>query len=218
LSPLTEEQLSAIQKWEEREEVVDDEAAAARIQDAFPIKPEELILRAKLYLAKNQYSIEDPSMMADDFEFVGTIIGPLDKATLTKNLAAFDLVSAFPDQKVQWHHFRVDPFDASRVWFTARSMGKNTGTLPPLISEPTNLSFQSPPEACSLKFNEQGKVVEYTAGAVMDRRQGNTGGIGGVLGPLYAIGKGFPMPEAQPYEWSWQRKLLTWVTETLGGM
>jgi len=37
-------------------------------------------------------------------------------------------------------------------------------------------------------------------GYVIDRRQGNTGGRGGLLGPLYAIGKGFPFPEAQPYD------------------
>ncbi|CAK9050965.1 unnamed protein product [Durusdinium trenchii] len=93
----------------------------------------------------------------------------------------------------------------------------NLGAIPPLIPEATNKAFESPPEACSLRFNEQGQVVEYTAGYVIDRRQGNTGGRGGLLGPLYAIGKGFPFPEAQPYEWSWQRKLFTWLGELLAG-
>eukprot|EP00438_Fugacium_kawagutii_P012410 Skav215464 [mRNA] locus=scaffold1089:262898:263873:- [translate_table: standard] len=77
-----------------------------------------------------------------------------------------------------------------------------------MVSQIALLAFESPPEACSLRFNDNGQVVEYTAGTVggaakryvIDRRQGNTGGRGGLLGPLYAIGKGFPFPEAQPYD------------------
>ena len=34
----------------------------------------------------------------------------------------------------------------------------------------------------------------------MDRTTGNTGGLGGLFGPLYAIGKGLPFPEAQPFK------------------
>jgi hypothetical protein len=37
-----------------------------------------------------------------------------------------------------------------------------------------------------------------------DKTLGNTGGMGGVFGPLYCIGKGFPFPEAKPYSPSWQ--------------
>jgi hypothetical protein len=34
----------------------------------------------------------------------------------------------------------------------------------------------------------------------MDRSIGNTGGLGGIFGPLVAIGKPFPFPEARPYK------------------
>jgi len=215
---LTTEEAKLVQEWEEREEVVTDAKEATLIAShAFPIPPEDLIQLTKLYLAKNQYGVVAPEMLADDFEFVGQVIGPLDKATFIKQLGQFDLPTAFPDGKVRWHHFRVDPYDASRVWFTGRSSGTNLGAVPPLIAEATNKAYQSPPEACSLKFNAQGQVVEYTAGYVIDRRQGNTGGRGGLLGPLYAIGKGLPFPEAQPYEWSWQRKFFTWLGEALAG-
>ncbi|CAE7330397.1 unnamed protein product, partial [Symbiodinium sp. KB8] len=218
LGALTKEELEAVKAWEQKEEVVTDVREGDMIAShKFPIPAEELIQRTKLYLAKNQYGIKEPDMLAEDFEFVGQVIGPLDKATFIRQLGQFDLLVAFPDVKVRWHHFRVDPYDASRVWFTGRSMGTNLGAVPPLISEATNKAYESPPEACSLRFNEQGQVVEYTAGYVMDRRQGNTGGRGGLLGPLYAIGKGFPFPEAQPYEWSWQRKLFTWLGEALAG-
>eukprot|EP00913_Durusdinium_trenchii_P035732 g33435.t1 len=90
----------------------------------FAIPPEELIQRAMLYLAKNQYGVEDPNDLADDFLFV---IGPLEKDEFIKTLGQFDLKVAFPDQKVRWHDFRVDPYEPSRVWFTARSMGTHLG-------------------------------------------------------------------------------------------
>lgn len=218
LVPLAEEQLTAIRAWEEQEEVIDGKVRDEKIRAAgFPIAPEELIQRAKLYLAINQYGVEDAGMLADEFRFVGHVIGPLDKATFIKQLGQFDLRAAFPDQKVRWHDFRVDPFEPSRVWFTGRSTGTNLGPLLPLVQGPTNKAFESPPEACSLRFNADGQVVEYTAAHVMDRQQGNTGGLGGLLGPLYAIDRGFPFPEAQPYEWSWQRKLFSWLGSLLAG-
>ena len=34
----------------------------------------------------------------------------------------------------------------------------------------------------------------------MDRSVGNTGGLGGIFGPLVAIGKPLPFPEARPYK------------------
>lgn len=37
---------------------------------------------------------------------------------------------------------------------------------------------------------------------VMDRRIGNTGGLGGIYGILYAIGKPLPFPEARPWKMS----------------
>eukprot|EP00435_Cladocopium_sp_Y103_P037222 s1307_g9.t2 len=214
---LTKEEQEVVKEWRAREEVITLEEAKDKVKGQFVIPPEELIEKAMLYLAKNQYGVEDPNDLADDFLFVGQVIGPLEKDEFIKTLGQFDLKVAFPDQKVRWHDFRVDPYDPSRVWFTARSMGTNLGAIPPLIAEATNKAFESPPEACSLRFNGQGQVVEYTAGYVIDRRQGNTGGRGGLLGPLYAIGKGFPFPEAQPYEWSWQRKLFTWLGELLAG-
>ena len=64
----------------------------------------------------------------------------------------------------------------------------------------------------SLKFNEHGKVVLYTGGYVMDKTIGNTGGIGGVFGILYAIGKPLPFPEGHPYRKSITLRLFSWFS------
>ena len=36
----------------------------------------------------------------------------------------------------------------------------------------------------------------------MDREVGNTGGLGGLYGIMYAIGKPLPFPEARPWKMS----------------
>jgi len=198
------------------EQVVDEDAMQrAR---SFPMGEEELIRRAKLYLALNQDDVTAPELLAEDFEFCAPIIGPLGKAKYIEQFRAFDFRAAFPDANNAWHHFRVDPFEPNRVWFTTRGSGTNTGPAAPLITEPTGKRFENPPQACSLRFNEAGEANQYTIGYVMDRRVGNTGGIGGLFGILYAVGKPFPYPEAQPYQPSWQRVLFNSAVQFLASL
>ena len=45
----------------------------------------------------------------------------------------------------------------------------------------------------------------------MDKTIGNSGGLGGIFGPLYAIGKGLPFPEARPYRKSLQYSIFTFI-------
>ena len=46
---------------------------------------------------------------------------------------------------------------------------------------------------------------------VVSLRSGNTGGLGGVFGILYAIGYGLPFPEAQPWSKSFQYSVFNQV-------
>ena len=43
---------------------------------------------------------------------------------------------------------------------------------------------------------------------VVDRRQGNTGGLGGAFGYFYGTGNPLPIPECQPYKKSKRFALL----------
>ena len=65
---------------------------------------------------------------------------------------------------------------------------------------PTGVRVESPPQSCSVIFNAEGLVRKFTIGYVMDRDVGNSGGLGGAYGLLYAIGKPLPFPEAQPWK------------------
>lgn len=125
---------------------------------------------------------------------------PLAKDTFVQAFNSFDLLEAFPDmkcapppraaprrgcpitstlvpspkQRFQYHHFRVDPFEPARVWYTARAVGTHTGSFAGAIAA-TGKLVESPPQACSLQFNDRGECTQLTVGYVMDRQLGNTG-------------------------------------------
>ena len=60
-------------------------------------------------------------------------------------------------------------------------------------------------------INEDGLATQLTAGYVMDRAVGNTEGLGGVFGLLWAIGKSpFKFPEGRPWKPSLRYRLFMW--------
>merc|ERR1719161_167201 len=150
--------------------------------------------------------------------FVGGA-GGLPRDEYLTAVAGFDIKAAFPDINPGFWGFRADPLDAGRVWFTSQASGTDSGAGF-LGNAPTGKAFSTPPQACSLKFNAEGLAVKYTIGHVMERSMGNTGGLGGIFGPAYAIGKPLPFPEARPWKPSKRYKalmlvgrLLTWLND-----
>ena len=100
LGALTKEELEAVKAWEQKEEVVTDAREGDMIAShKFPIPAEELIQRTKLYLAKNQYGIKEPDMLAEDFEFVGQVIGPLGQGNLHPTARPIRLAGGFPGRQ-----------------------------------------------------------------------------------------------------------------------
>ena len=43
-------------------------------------------------------------------------------------MGGFNLKEAFPDLNPRFHHFRLDPLDAGRVWFTSQASGTDKGS------------------------------------------------------------------------------------------
>ena len=191
-------------------QMVDEAAMLA--SSTFPVSPETLIATTKRILAKNN-GAEEPALLASDFKFVAPVVGPLGKEEFLKAFASFKIEEGFPDAKFGYYAFRVDPFEPNRVWYDARFTGTNTGKLAGSL-EPTNKRVEAPPQACSMLFNERGEATQLTVGYVMDRQLGNTGGLGGVFGILYAIGYGLPFPEAQP----WQKSIQYDLFQKVSGM
>lgn len=169
--------------------------------------PEELIDIAKQFLYTSKGLGGDPNTMAETFQFEGPVVGPLSKDAFVKAIGSVDFETAFPNWTPQFYGFFVDPVEkeGNRVWYTARGFGVNEGPLPPFAPEPTRRTVENPPQVCSLTIDhETGLITRYTIGYVADRSVGNTGGLGGLYGILYALGRPLPFPEAQPWKASWQ--------------
>ena len=182
---------------------VDEEAMLAA--STFPIKPPALIARAKEILEAGVGTKDGGACLAADFEFCAAVVGPLGREEYLKALGTFKLETAFPDLNPNYYGFRVDPFEPHRVWFTSRSTATHTG---PLLGKPaTGKKLTLPPQQFHLDFNEDGLLREIGF-YVVDRRQGNTGGLGGAFGYFYGTGNPLPIPECQPYRKSKRFRLL----------
>jgi len=174
--------------------------------------PEELITIAKRFLLTSKGLGGDPDMLAETFQFEGPVVGPLPKDEFVKAIGSVDFDTAFPNWTPQFYGFHVDPLEGDRVWYTARGFGKNEGPLLPFSPEPTGRMVENPPQVCSLTIDhETGLITKYTIGYVTDRSIGNTGGLGGLYGILYAIGKPLPFPEANPWKKSKQYAFFQWI-------
>jgi len=168
-------------------------------KSTFPITPEDLISKAKAVLGCEFGTMagSDASILAEDFQFVAPIIGPLGKQEFQNAFGSFKVKEALPDLKDNsW--FQVDPLEPNRVWFFSRATGTHTGTLNFGAGLPaTGAAVRMPPQAQSMLFNEQGQCYTLTVGYAMDKRIGNTEGLGGVFGIVKAVGKPLPFPEGQ---------------------
>jgi hypothetical protein len=183
-------------------DVVDEDEMLYGASNTFPIKPDELVVKCKSALRAGFANIGDS--LAEDFEFIGPVVGPLPRDAFVNAVGGFDLTTGFPDMKSNYHHFRVDPFE------TNRTTGTHTGKLAGRF-EATGTAVECPPQALSMTFNESGKIVKITVGVVMDRTMGNTGGLGGVFGLFSAIGSPLPFPEARPWKMSKRYKFFQWL-------
>ena len=83
-------------------------------------------------------------------------------------------------------------------------------------AEPTGKKLVLPPQTMYFDFNDDLEVTQYGLYTV-DRNYGNTGGLGGLLGYYYGVGKPAPYPEAQPYKQSLALTLFNFLGKiTLG--
>jgi hypothetical protein len=153
-----------------------------------------LISRAKDVFA-TMTGVKDESVLAEDFRFEFPIVS-LDKDAYLKAVRGFSLEGAIPDMNSNAYHFRVDPWEPNRVWFTIRNTGTHLGDLnfAGKTYPATGKAIQGAPECCSYTFNDNLLVTSFTGGYVMDRRVGNTDGMGALFGILAAIGVKFPKP------------------------
>lgn len=189
------------------DEFLDEDLLLA--ESSFPIKADDLMVRAKEVLspAISIGTKDGGECLAEDFEFVAAIIGPIGKKAYLDALGSFKLEDAF-DISANFFGMSVDPIQPNRVWFFNRVEGIHTGEF--RGAAPTGKKINYPPQTLHLDFNADGKIKEFGFYTV-DRRQGNTGGLGGAFGFMYGVGKPLPIPECQPYKPSKRFRLLNFI-------
>lgn len=179
-------------------------------KSSFPITPDNLVVRAKEVLSPQiEIGTKDGGeCLADDFEFVAAVVGPISKEEYLEALGSFKLTESFSIQQ-NFFGFTVDPIQTNRVWFFSRQVAEHIA--PFMGADPKNTMndgvLNLPPQLLHMDFNSDGLVKEfgfYTA----DRRQGNTGGLGGAFGYFYGVGKPLPIRECQPYKPSFRFRML----------
>jgi len=186
---------------------LDEEALFAA--STFPISPMDLIARAKEVLNPGiKLGTEDGGdCLADDFEFVAAVVGPIGKKEYIEALQSFRLEDNF-DITPNFYGFLVDPMQTNRVWFFNRQEALQKETF--AGAQPTGEKLILPPQTYHIDFNEQGMMKEFGF-YTTDRRYGNTGGLGGAFGYFYGVGKPLPIPECQPYKQSKRFRLLNFL-------
>jgi hypothetical protein len=156
-------------------------------------------------------TLDEGNCLAEDFEFIAAVVGPIPRTGYLDALTNFNLASSFTIQS-NYFGMSVDPLQPNRVWFMNRVRGRHDrGAF--MGAPPTNQEIVYPPQTLHLDFNENGDVTEfgfYTS----DRRQGTTGGLGGAFGFMHAVGKPLPIPECQPYKPSKRFRLLQFIGKT----
>lgn len=174
---------------------------ATREASNFPISPADLIAKTKKIISV-EFGSKEPDVLAEDFQFVFPIVGPLAKMEFCTIFGGFKLKDAFPDSKGNYFGFTVDPTEPNRVWFFSRAKMTHSGDLKfgAKIFPATGKQVVNTPQLLSMSFDREGRCYKFTGGYSIDRTVGNCGGLGGVLGIIYSVGGSLPFPEAKPWK------------------
>jgi hypothetical protein len=89
----------------------------------FPLTADQLIARAKEVLGAEEGPLAHFEDLADDFVFMGPVIGPLTKEEYIPAVTRFSFSTVLPDLSVGAYNFHVDPYEPNRVYYCSRSRG-----------------------------------------------------------------------------------------------
>jgi len=195
-------------------QILDEEATlkktvayAKKTRPDFDLLGNEEKLTSLAYdVIRSEFGGTKPELLAEDFQFLFPVVGPLTKEQFLDAFGKFKVRDAFPTSSANYWNFRVDPLEPNRIWFVSRGKYEHLGTLQfgPQGMPPTGKKISLPPQVFSMSFDEGGKCYKLTGGYSVDRAVGDTMGLGGMFGIVTALGGKLPFTEGKP----WKRSLL----------
>jgi len=161
---------------------------------------EQHLIKEAKKLLDAEFGVKDHSLLADDFQFIFQVIGPLQKDEFLLIFPEFKVEKAFPNMAKNYFGFTIDPFEPNRIWFFSRAVARHEGpfTWFGQTWEGTGTQIYCPPQVFSFSFDDRMKCYKFTGGYPVDRTVGNTGGLGGLFGLVHAIGGVLPFSEGRP--------------------
>lgn len=116
--------------------------------------PETVMVQLAKGILGSDMAALDPDLLAPEFTYCGSYVGPVGKRTYLEKLAS----QMFDGSEPEFTYFRVDPYDPYRVWVDVRPMGETlSGT-----------GFICSPQALSMTFDDSGFCTRITGDGVMD--------------------------------------------------
>ena len=89
----------------------------------FTFGPDELIAKAKTLLSEEvAFGSKKPDVLAEDFQFIFPIVGPLNKTEFCTIFGGFKINDAFPNAENNYFGFTVDPLEPNRDKTFMKSM------------------------------------------------------------------------------------------------
>ncbi|KAH8098214.1 hypothetical protein JL720_1146 [Aureococcus anophagefferens] len=176
----------------------------------FPLAPDALIARCKEVLGPEigVGTKDGGACLAEDFEFCAGRRRTDRQGGVPRGAGDVPARGRVPGPRPQVPPVPRRPFDEGRVWFHSRSSATHTE---PLMGKPaTGKKLELPPQCFHIDFTGEGLVKEIGF-YVIDRRVGNTGGLGGAFAFFYGTGNPLPIPECQPHKPSKRFRLLNFV-------
>jgi len=156
-----------------------------------PPFPSSVMIQLAKGVTASYFGIDDADLLANEFTYIDQLLGPLDKDKYLQFFSSkYYIRDGIPNIDYQLQNYRVDAYNPYRVWVDTRPRGLRISEIGDfkLPKDVSSSMYRAPPEAMSFTFDDDGFCTRITGGAALDPLLGNTGGLAGVYGALYATG------------------------------
>jgi len=157
-------------------------------EEHLPAFPDTVMIQLAKDVVDTNFGLDNPDLLSGKFSYLEPSMGPLNKRKYLEKFSAYGVLDAVRDMDYGIMHYRVDPYNPYRIWVDQRAKGTRTGAIGNAIPKFPAAAYEAAPEAMSISFDDDGYCTRITAAAVLDPLLGNSGGLGGVNGLLYATG------------------------------